>query len=37
MDKILINGAVYTMDSANPKAEAVARKDNILMAVGRRV
>ena len=34
MDKILINGAVYTMDSANPKAEAVAIKDNIIKAVG---
>lgn len=34
MDKILINGIVYTMDSDNRKAEAVAIRDNIIAAVG---
>lgn len=34
MDKILINGTVYTMDSENPKAEAVAIEGNVIKAVG---
>lgn len=34
MDKILINGAVYTMDKENPVAEAVAIDGNKIAAVG---
>ncbi len=35
-DLIVINGRVLTMDEANPKAEAVAIKDGVLVAVGDR-
>ena len=34
MDRILINGTVYTMDNEKSKAEAVAIRDNIITAVG---
>ena len=34
MKKILMNAAVYTMDSENPKAEAVAIEGNSIKAVG---
>lgn len=34
MDKILINGKIYTMDSENPKAQAVAIEGNLIKAVG---
>lgn len=34
MDKILMNGAVYTMDRENPTAEAVAIEGNVIKAVG---
>lgn len=33
-DKVFINGIVYTVDAANPKAEAVAVKDGMILAVG---
>ncbi len=33
-DLIVVNGRVLTMDEANPKAEAVAIKDGVLVAVG---
>ena len=35
-DLIVVNGRVLTMDEANPKAEAVAIKDGVLVAVGDR-
>lgn len=35
MEKILINGKVYTMDPGNPVAEAVAIDGNIIKVVGR--
>ncbi|MCI7145267.1 MAG: amidohydrolase [Clostridiales bacterium] len=34
MDKILVNGLVYTMDADHPEAEALAIKDGIIRAVG---
>lgn len=34
MDKILINGRVYTMDEGRPEAEAVAIEGNVIKAVG---
>lgn len=33
-DQVYINGIVYTVDEANPKAEAVAVKDGLILAVG---
>jgi hypothetical protein len=33
-DSVFINGIVYTVDEANPKAEAVAVKDGLILAVG---
>ncbi|MBA4302374.1 hypothetical protein SAMN03080617_01863 [Algoriphagus alkaliphilus] len=33
-DQVFINGIVYTVDEANPKAEAVAVKDGLILAVG---
>jgi predicted amidohydrolase YtcJ len=33
-DLVFINGVVYTVDDANPKAEAVAVKDGMILAVG---
>lgn len=33
-DQVYINGIVYTVDAANPKAEAVAVKDGLILAVG---
>ncbi len=33
-DQVFINGIVYTVDEANPKAEAVAVKDGMIQAVG---
>ncbi|WP_144605458.1 amidohydrolase [Algoriphagus algorifonticola] len=33
-DSVLINGIVYTVDESNPKAEAVAVKDGLILAVG---
>ncbi|PRY89034.1 amidohydrolase [Mongoliibacter ruber] len=33
-DKVFINGIVYTVDEANPKTEAVAVKDGLILAVG---
>jgi len=35
-DLIVVNGRVLTMDEANPKAEAVAIKDGVLVALGDR-
>lgn len=33
-DSVFINGIVYTVDETNPKAEAVAVKDGLILAVG---
>ncbi|HCX76621.1 MAG TPA: amidohydrolase [Algoriphagus sp.] len=33
-DSVFINGIVYTVDESNPKAEAVAVKDGLILAVG---
>lgn len=33
-DQVFINGIVYTVDEANPKVEAVAVKDGLILAVG---
>jgi predicted amidohydrolase YtcJ len=33
-DSVYINGIIYTVDEANPKAQAVAVKDGLIMAVG---
>jgi predicted amidohydrolase YtcJ len=33
-DQIYINGFVYTVDESNPKSEAVAVKDGLILAVG---
>ena len=33
-DQVFINGIIYTVDEANPKAQAVAVKDGLIMAVG---
>lgn len=33
-DQVFINGIIYTVDEANPKAEAVAVKDGLILAVG---
>lgn len=33
-DKIFINGVIYTVDDQNPKVEAVAVKDGLIIAVG---
>ncbi|HSF55997.1 MAG TPA: amidohydrolase [Algoriphagus sp.] len=33
-DQVFVNGIVYTVDEANPKAEAVAVKDGLILAVG---
>jgi predicted amidohydrolase YtcJ len=33
-DLVFINGVVYTVDEVNPKAEAVAVKDGMILAVG---
>ena len=33
-DQVFINGTVYTVDEANPKVEAVAVKDGMILAVG---
>ncbi|WP_111670822.1 amidohydrolase [Algoriphagus litoralis] len=33
-DQVFINGIVYTVDEANPKAQAVAVKDGLILAVG---
>ena len=33
-DQVFINGIVYTVDVANPKAQAVAVKDGLILAVG---
>lgn len=33
-DQVFLNGIVYTVDEANPKAEAVAVKDGMILAVG---
>ena len=35
-DQVFINGIVYTVDEANPKVEAVAVKDGLILAVGTR-
>jgi predicted amidohydrolase YtcJ len=33
-DQVFINGTVYTVDESNPKVEAVAVKDGLILAVG---
>jgi predicted amidohydrolase YtcJ len=33
-DQVFINGIVYTVDESNPKSEAVAIKDGLILAVG---
>lgn len=33
-DQVFVNGIVYTVDEANPKAEAVAVKGGVILAVG---
>ena len=33
-DSVYINGLIYTVDEANPKAQAVAVKDGLILAVG---
>ncbi|MDP3470280.1 MAG: amidohydrolase, partial [Algoriphagus sp.] len=33
-DKVFVNGIIYTVDEANPKAQAVAVKDGLILAVG---
>jgi len=33
-DQVFINGIVYTVDESNPKVEAVAVKDGLILAVG---
>ena len=33
-DQIYINGIVYTVDDSNPKSEAVAVKDGLILAIG---
>ena len=33
-DQVFINGIVYTVDEVNPKVEAVAVKDGLILAVG---
>lgn len=33
-DQVFINGIVYTVDETNPKAEAVAVKDGLILAIG---
>jgi predicted amidohydrolase YtcJ len=33
-DSVYINGIIYTVDEANPKAQAVAVKDGLILAVG---
>ncbi|SEF91723.1 amidohydrolase [Algoriphagus boritolerans] len=33
-DSVYINGIIYTVDEANPKVEAVAVKDGLILAVG---
>ena len=33
-DKVFINGVIYTVDDQNPKVEAVAVKDGLILAVG---
>jgi len=33
-DQVFINGIVYTVDESNPKTEAVAVKDGLILAVG---
>ncbi|MFN5462561.1 MAG: amidohydrolase, partial [Bacteroidota bacterium] len=33
-DQVFINGIVYTVDEANPKVEAVAVKDGLILALG---
>lgn len=33
-DQVFINGIIYTVDEANPKAQAVAVKDGLILAVG---
>lgn len=33
-DQVFINGTIYTVDEANPKVQAVAVKDGLILAVG---
>jgi predicted amidohydrolase YtcJ len=33
-DKVFVNGIIYTVDETNPKAQAVAVKDGLILAVG---
>jgi predicted amidohydrolase YtcJ len=33
-DKVFVNGIIYTVDEAKPKAQAVAVKDGLILAVG---
>jgi predicted amidohydrolase YtcJ len=33
-DQVFVNGIIYTVDEANPKAQAVAVKDGLILAVG---
>jgi predicted amidohydrolase YtcJ len=33
-DKVFVNGIIYTVDESNPKVEAVAIKDGLILAVG---
>lgn len=33
-DQVFVNGIIYTVDEANPKVEAVAVKDGLILAVG---
>ncbi len=33
-DKVFVNGIIHTVDESNPKAEAVAIKDGLILAVG---
>ena len=33
-DQVFINGIVYTVDESNPKSEAVAVKDGLILAIG---
>ena len=33
-DKVFTNGTIYTVDESNPKVEAVAVKDGLILALG---